>query len=390
MTDPQPTELQVVVGWLPGITGGSLARGSKGLAPAVLYGDRVTVICPQSDDALEMEDYFDLREAVPDTVKFDALDSMYAELDALGQPIEDEAGHYTWQPYASQVWSNLGVRYLDEVRASLGAGDQAAAQRSLSKTAVLLDWGRPGDQRIVEALDKAVAELPKTELLSAVANRAIVREEVTADWMLGAFTEVGAGPGCYPLLDDPQGLLSPGSLTQASAALDRYARTRGTEAALSAAVLRTLPSPGVGTNWSELADVRRELHLPLHRFRAAMAQLSIEADVDPLSPEFHDAAAQVLRAKVWPALAELEELVREASLRRVFFAHVTGDLSAYAGPLLGLATAASGTLPGLVSAAVGVAAPVVSTLGSRREKSRVVRRHEYFFVREADRRLRRT
>ena len=32
------------------------------LAAALLYGDAVKVLCPQSDDALETADYFDLTE----------------------------------------------------------------------------------------------------------------------------------------------------------------------------------------------------------------------------------------------------------------------------------------------------------------------------------------
>lgn len=76
----QRDKLHVVVGWLPRSPGGSLAQEAKALAPAVLYGDSVTVICPQSDDALETQDYFDLRDAVPGAVKFDALDSRYAAL----------------------------------------------------------------------------------------------------------------------------------------------------------------------------------------------------------------------------------------------------------------------------------------------------------------------
>ncbi len=53
MQESQRDALHVVVGWLPGVPGRSLAQGAKALAPALLYGDSVTVICPRSDDALE-------------------------------------------------------------------------------------------------------------------------------------------------------------------------------------------------------------------------------------------------------------------------------------------------------------------------------------------------
>lgn len=385
----QRDKLHVVVGWLPGVAGGSLAQGAKALAPAVLYGDSVTVICPQSDDALEMQDYFDLAEAVPDAVKFDALDSRYAALDSSGQPLVNENGQYLWEPYAPAVWSHLVGVYLDRARQAWAERGGQQALEAAARCAVLLDWKYHRDDEIVAVLSAGLAGLSQEELAGAVAARRDFRDEVLGAWLLGAFTKVGSGVGRYPLLDDPAGLLSKEALTGASAGLDRYTRLRGAEAALSAAVLRTLPSPDVRVDWSVLADIRKDLQRPLRRFRVAMAELSIGADADQLSPDFNDVADQILRTKVWPALLELEEMVREGSIRSVFFREVTGDLSTYAGPLVGLATAASGALPDLVSAAVGAVTPIASSVSHTRQKREAIRRHDFFFVREAGLHLRR-
>ena len=385
----QRDKLHVVVGWLPRSPGGSLAQGAKALAPAVLYGDSVTVICPQSDDALETQDYFDLRDAVPGAVKFDALDSRYAALDSSGQPLANENGEYLWQPYAPAVWSHLVEVYLDNARQAWAGGGNQQALESVARCAVMLGWKYQPDDELVAAFCAELPDIPREDLQGAVAARREFRDDVVGAWLLGAFVDVGSEIGRYLLLDDPAGLLSRDALTRASSGLDRYTRLRGAEAALSAAVLRTLPSPDVSADWSELADIRKNLQVPLRRFRVAIAELSIGASTDQLSPDFDDVADQILRTKVWPALHELEELIREGSIRSVFFRDVTGDLSAYAGPLLGLATAASGALPNLVSAALGAVTPIASSVSHVRQKREAIRRHEFFFVREAERRLRR-
>ncbi len=294
--------------------GGSLAQGAKALAPAVLYGDSVTVICPQSDDALEMQDYFDLAEAVPNAVKFDALDSRYAALDSSGQPLVNEDGQYLQEPYAPAVWSHLVGVYLDRARQAWTEGGNEQALEAVARCAVLLHWRYHRDDELVAVLRAELTGLPQEGLAGAVAARREYCNEVVGAWLLGAFTQVGSGVGRYPLLDDPTGLLSEEALAGASGELDRYSRLRGAEAALSAAVLRT-PSPDVRVDWSALADIRKDLQVPLRRFRVAMAELSIGADADQLSPDFNDVADQILRTKVWPALHELEELVREGSIR---------------------------------------------------------------------------
>ncbi len=389
MEDSQQDKLHVVVGWLPGVPGGSLAHGAKALAPAVLYGDSVTVICPQSDDALEMQDYFELRDAVPDAVKFDALDSRYAAFDESGKPLVNENGQYMQQPYAPAVFSHLLDVNLDHAGKAWAAGAQQAAFDAASRAAVLLEWLTRDDDELVEILHEKLPDIDQAALVQAVAARRRVHDEVIGSWLLGAFTEAGSGIGRYPLLDDPTGLLSVDALAEVSAALDPYTRLRSAEAALSAAVLRTLPSPDVRLDWSELSDIRTELQLPLRRFRVAMAELSISASADQLAPDFDDVADQILRVKVWPILHELEELVRQGSIRNVFFRDVASDLSTYAGPLIGLATATAGVLPGLVSAAVAAVTPVASSVSRISEKRQAIRRHEFFFVREADIRLRR-
>ena len=125
----------------------------------------------------------------------------------------------------------------------------------------------------------------------------------------------------------------------------------------------------------------------LRRFRAAMSEISTAAEAHPLEEDFDAYAEHVWRSRIAPALNELDELVREASLRNVFFGDVLGDLSSYAGPVIGIGAALNDALPALASAAIAAASPAVSTLAHWREKRRALRRHDFLFLREAGMRL---
>jgi hypothetical protein len=61
-----------------------------------------------------------------------------------------------------------------------------------------------------------------------------------------------------------------------------------------------------------------------------MSEISVAAEAHPLEEDFDAYAEHVWRTRVAPALNELDELIREASLRSVFFGDVLGDLSSYA------------------------------------------------------------
>lgn len=96
---------------------------------------------------------------------------------------------------------------------------------------------------------------------------------------------------------------------------------------------------------------------------------------------------QVWRDEVAPSLAELEELVREATWRQVFFDSVSGDLRLYAGPATALAVASATEVSTAVAAVVGVGAPVLKLAATKREREKAAARHELFYLRELGARL---
>lgn len=379
-TDPTAESIELVVGWLPPNPGASLSAGARSLGPALLYGDKVVVICPQSDDAYEMEDFFELSNALPDAVDFRALDSRYAKLDDLGRPVK-ERGRYVYEPLAAAVHAALLEQQIGRLGDALQSDRPDQAASALARIDFLC---RSLDDASRDEVLAAAGLTVGGELLQAAgALRVEARQEVVAEWLLGAYTELAMQPRRYALLDDPSGLLSKVDRLEAAGKFDDWARARSVEASLSANILRKLPSPRHEEPWDVVADVRRRLIGPLGRFRAAMAQLSSAAETNPLDEDFEAYAESVWRTRVAPALNELDELVREASLRGVFFEDVLGNLTTYAGPVLGLGTGLTEALPVLASASIAAASPVAATIAHTSAKRRALRRHEFLFVREA-------
>jgi hypothetical protein len=164
-------------------------------------------------------------------------------------------------------------------------------------------------------------------------------------------------PHSYALLDDSERVLNQHARDEAAEQIRSWAAVRSREASLSATVLRRLPSPNAAEPWDVIADIRMHLQPSLRRFRAAMSEISTAAEAHPLEEDFDAYAEHVWRSRIAPALNELDELVREASIRSVFFGDVLGDLSSYAGPVIGIGAALSQALPALASAAIAAASP---------------------------------
>ena len=61
---PDPARLNLVVAWLPAADWAwSLSADAPSPLPALLYGDKVTLVCPEADELMEVEDFSALYEA---------------------------------------------------------------------------------------------------------------------------------------------------------------------------------------------------------------------------------------------------------------------------------------------------------------------------------------
>lgn len=92
------------------------------LTAALLYGDTVKFLCPQSDDAVETADYFDLtRGRLSSRVTFEALDSRYALVNDHGELVESE-GFLTYVPLVPEVSAEFVRDFSTQVRAASDRG----------------------------------------------------------------------------------------------------------------------------------------------------------------------------------------------------------------------------------------------------------------------------
>ena len=322
-------QLTLVVGWLPGAhPRGSLASGARSLIPAVLYADKVSVICPESDDALEMRDYFTLKNALPGTVDFLALDSAYARYDENGEPVGSG-------PLEPDVFGELFEQYIHNVKAALRNGDEEGSIHRLAQAFALLTW-HVIQYDVEPILRQYIPNLSPRIVQAAEGAQYEVTKEAIRDYLLAVYTRRALQPHSYALLDNSERVLNQHVRDEAAEQIRGWAAVRSREASLSATVLRRLPSPNATEPWDVIAHIRMHLQPSLRRFRAAMSEISTAAEAHPLEEDFDAYAEHVWRSRIAPALNELDELVREASLRSVFFGDVLGDLSSYAGPVIGI------------------------------------------------------
>jgi hypothetical protein len=371
--------LDLVVAWLPAEDRSwSLLADAPSVLPALLYADKITLICPESDDFLEVEDFSELITA-------------FGSNHGVGSTVEMvsmESGDSRGAPIFPDIWESLAERYARAASEAITAGRRDDAIRQLARI-FGLSYGAfdfDAEERIKQLVDAADGKM----LLEAEKLQYdVMAREVEPDKVASAFAKLATEPGRYGLVEDPSGLLATGSREELATELDRWARSRSIEAKLGAEVLRRLPTPTPAEQpWMMVADLRRQLCKPLQRFRVAMAKIAQAAESDPLNDDdFASFTETILRTEVNPALEELEELTQEASLRSVFVSDVAADPNSYIGPVLGLVAAFGVAVPALIAAAVGATTPVAGALSHARKRRRALRKHDYLFLQEAQRRL---
>lgn len=166
---------------------------------------------------------------------------------------------------------------------------------------------------------------------------------------------------------------------------------RAGQAAVGSGLISRLPAfPDAPMD--ELLALRADLASPLTRYRASALDLS--ASLNPtLGAELEAQVDDLWVTKVAPALLEIEETLADHSLVRELAKRATSDIKAFltggAGVYMGLTATAS--LPTaatvLAGAALGTAPVVGQSAWATTDARRSARRHELFYLYEANRRL---
>lgn len=381
------------------LAGGELSAAMPLVKPALLYADRVTVLSPVAwmlNDVTKLADVEDpvqqveimlsimeqvpeltgqvkvppnLRDLLPVLVKNRRLLRALAkvagselEIDALYSSLEQIAESWRdFRPALEQVHDRLGTAELS---------------RAIDRKLVTVeDLGTVGRTDALASSLNAVTGGPVDDLF----------EQVLGGFLAGALDAM-ADRKTLPLLDaDASGLMRAFDAELGSgAAPDGGARSREIGAvAVLAGFLPYFTEMPV----DEIVGLRRELSVPLVRFRAAMALMSREVDSRPLDDEFEAEIAQRWRSDVEPALLEIRETLAEHGLLRQVASIAFGDprrLMLESGAVIAATLSPQHVVQGAIAAGLAAAVPATD-LGLRavRERQRgrdAARRNEFYFL----------
>lgn len=256
---PAASKVDLVIGWFPhwahdgsdlSDADVTLRRRLPSLRPATLYGDKVTVICPESDDFYEMHDFSEFRNAVGPSPDVADLPDDAFELLSLdgGYPSafgEDEG----LEPLDLAAWLRHAERYVEDARAALRAGDEAKALDSLARF-IGVSWGMH-DYGGVDVARKEVPDASDDLIAAAEDYFPQVMDEVIPALLWDTFCTFADAPGAYPVIDDRGGVLRTLRDAPAGSGFEHWARIRGAEATLATSLLREIPSPRAEQPWAE-------------------------------------------------------------------------------------------------------------------------------------------
>ncbi len=184
-----------------------------------------------------------------------------------------------------------------------------------------------------------------------------------------------------------EGLVSPSPLALANAG----------EAAVAHGLIARLPAFDTAPT-DEILDLRRDLDLPLKRYRRAVAEMSARLRSGPLDGDIAAEIDHLYLHEVEPALAEIREgmadhgLVRE--IARTLALDIKPLITGAVGSVIALSGVSLANLGTLVAATAGSAplglaatAAAAQAVIEKQKGEAASRSHELFYLFEVDRRL---
>lgn len=257
-----------------------------------------------------------------------------------------------------------------------------------------------GVRELQPALDAGVLKLTRVDPATDFVTSAMLSHVGAASdptGLLGAWfdllTERLSNSQNRLLFDRDVGNLAQAMMNEGWINRNEVTLRRAGQAAVGSGLVARLPTfPDAPMD--ELLDLRKDLQAPLANYRAAVASMSKDLPV-AFGGEFSAHIDDLWVSNVDPALAEIRSEVADHRLTREMAHHAAQDIRTYmaAGPALFVGLNSMGGLGELISATAGVALPsgaaLVQGLSSRRTARDAVKRHDFFYLYESDRRLRR-
>jgi uncharacterized protein YbjT (DUF2867 family) len=111
------------------------------------------------------------------------------------------------------------------------------------------------------------------------------------------------------------------------------------------------------------------------------------AEEHPLDESFDDFIETTWVEDVAPALDELDELVRSAGIRSLFFENVLGDLKSYFSAAVALASGQIAHTPIEGQVAIAAISPLAAAVAASYKKRRAYVAHDFLFLKRLNDKL---
>lgn len=385
---------------------GELSTAMNLVKPALLYADRVTILSPaawmlrdltslaQTEDPLDqIQMLFSLLDAAPNLAgDLQIPDELRVALPVLVR-----------QPQLVRLIAADAGEDVDEALDGIRAAVEEITEKWHAFTPALEQARETlGGTELAEAVERKLVSVEdlgtetSPELLATVVGTASadpggVRsgsfDALAADFLVKAL-DVMSDRKSLPLFDaDASGLVR---AFDSQAGRQRAGGDRAREIGAVASLAGFLPY-FTQMPVNEIVDLRRELSVPLIRFRAAMARMSRDVATHPLDTEFQADIESRWRSDIEPALLEIRETLAEHGLLRQVSSVATGDprrLMVESGAVIAAAMSPQNVLDGAVAAVAAGAVPALDTvLRAYRESKRgrsTARASEFYLLHRVD------
>lgn len=194
--------------------------------------------------------------------------------------------------------------------------------------------------------------------------------------------------GTLPLFDE-----AAARLAESGSELLRQAGSRvraSSEGALGTKVISYMDTLGAAP-MDEVIDVRRQMAGPLTTFRAEISRCSEILATEPYSPDLEHEAQRLWRQRVAPALEELRETRGQLGIKSTSAAELEKGAPLARDAVIAFTISGVANLDQLFQAAIAAAIPAAQVIGSvAQRRARVqaeLRKNAFYFVFEAQRRL---
>ena len=368
--------LRIAIATAPKVSreGISLAEDIRLVKPALLYADAVTLYSPAAM----------MLQLAGGAIQLNAQDRMILirHLYPLFEPERAPVLLAMLDGY-----ERLEVRKRGRSREELLAYLRLRPEMEKLRSEIDRTW----NDELVPAVETMLESAGATELAGAMSAGLLEvdplvkgDEEFDNDRVIEAFVaklaEVLSGRGIYPLFDDQTGTLVRHGIAEGSFKASPISRERSKQVASASEFLTRLPA-FPKANVSEILDIRAELEPSLVRFRGAMVELGGLVESAAYEENFPEQVDEVYRAKVEPALLEIEDQVRSNNYLRVLVGEIVGDTKTLLAGILAVGVAHATDLPQLVTGAVAVTGQAIAKAAWEKQiRGQKIVEHELYFL----------